>query len=373
MLRKPNSNTKKPLSTKWLIRKPALRMPRIFLSLTTLIFGITLFVKLGISSWPLIAAEKPHQKSSEAGKPMKMEISLIKRLPLQISGKSETRWVTAASGIVQRDDFFYIVSDDSLNLSVLNGLTEEINSVPILKGQLPDDEHERKKKKPDFESLFYIEDIRLPSPGLIAFPSGSKSSRFTAVFIPLSKEGSIDTEKMTPFDLAPLFNPLLRQFEKLNIEGALIDQENLVLFHRGNSKDDINRMFVYPKAALVDLILGDNRGTEIAPRHVQDFDLGNINGVKLTFSDATLFEGKIYFLASAENTTNPIDDGKVEGTIMGELLPSGGIKIITTIVHEKAEGLHLHRNDQNILVSMVTDNDDSKRPSELLLFNLEIL
>jgi hypothetical protein len=44
-----------------------------------------------------------------------------------------------------------------------------------------------------------------------------------------------------------------------------------------------------------------------------------MKGVRTCFTDAVLVEGKIYFLATAENIASTYDDGEILGSLIGRI------------------------------------------------------
>jgi hypothetical protein len=300
------------------------------------------------------------------------KLTPINRRPLVFRTRAGSVFLSAASGLVRLKDKFYIVADNNLGLGILDAKSGEAYLEPILPGTLPTDEKALKRQKPDFEALFAITDPRLISIGLIAFPSGSSSQRYTGIYIPILEDGAVNVLGVIRFDLAPIFNQIIAVHGHLNIEGAQLVGDKLILFHRGNSLSDTNRIFEYKNSDFIDIIHGTPSGTGILPLRTQAFDLGTFEGVKLTITDASIFESRIFFIAAAEDTTNPIEDGEVRGTVLGEISASGNANILGSIAREKAEGLYLRRLPSYVEVSMVTDNDDPNRNSELLEFSLNI-
>jgi hypothetical protein len=304
--------------------------------------------------------------------PILVELAPVKRRPLLFKTAEGPKFLSAASGLVRSNDKIYVIADNDLKLGILDSVSTESSLVTLLPGTLPTEEKALKKHKPDFESLFAINDPRLPSTGLIAFPSGSSKRRFTGVFIPILGNGLVHALGIIRFDLGRIFTPILEDYGQLNIEASLIDGEQLVLFHRGNSLSDMNRMFEFNKSEFIDLILGEMSGQWLRPRSMKTLELGALDGVKLTVTAATIFEGRTFFLAAAEDTANSFDDGDVRGTVLGEIQNSGQCRVWGTIAKQKTEGLSLRRFGSFVEVSMVTDNDDPHNPSELVEFAIDI-
>ncbi len=302
---------------------------------------------------------------------MTVEFTPLKRRPLIFSTPEGPKFISAASGLVTTEDKIYTVADNDLNLGILGSGPEDSFLERILPGSLPIDEKLRKKQKPDFESLFRIDDPRLPQKGLVAFPSGSSLLRYLAVFIPIQENGSVSSANIMQFNLSPFFDPIFKRHGFLNIEGAFIEGDRLILFHRGNSEGDRDRFFEYDKSEFIDVILGMSGSSQIAPREVGEFNLGLYDGVQLTITDAVGFEGRRFFIAAAEATTNSIDDGEIKGSVFGELLNRNEPLIYGFFKKVKTEGLSLRRLGVTLEVRVVTDNDRPDEASELLTFEMQ--
>jgi hypothetical protein len=111
--------------------------------------------------------------------------------------------------------------------------------------------------------------------------------------------------------------------------------------------------------------------------------LGDVGGVRLTFTDACARDGTIFVTAAAEACPNAVDDGEVVGCAFGTWLPSTGDVVgagrwrLDAIVDEggarwvgKPEGLALHPHDAT-RAWIVVDKDDPSQPAELLTLALD--
>ena len=84
---------------------------------------------------------------------------------------TRTLEVSAASGLVLRDQCFHVVADDENALFVF-GADGATRRIALLPGELAAEHAERKAHKPDFEIL-----VDLPGHGLLAMGSGSRATR----------------------------------------------------------------------------------------------------------------------------------------------------------------------------------------------------
>ena len=103
------------------------------------------------------------------------------------------------------------------------------------------------------------------------------------------------------------FNNLLLNKENFNLEGAIYEGENWYLLNRGNGISHRNVLFTLHAKKLSDeFSLLSN-----------EYKLPKIKGVRSTFTDTVLLHGKIYFLATAENTKSTYADGEILGSHIG--------------------------------------------------------
>ncbi len=102
---------------------------------------------------------------------------------------------------------------------------------------------------------------------------------------------------------------------------------------------------------------------------IQRVELGSLAGVSLSFTDASpLPDGRILFVAAAEDTKSAYDDGAVAGSAIGVMTEDGQIERLQPVSPPglKLEGVHATLNqDGSIDVVMVTDADDPSRPAEM--------
>jgi hypothetical protein len=228
-----------------------------------------------------------------------------------------------------------------------------------------------KKDKLDLESC-----ARLPDGRVVVVGSGSLPARERVVVV--------DGHDASVVSLPALYAALraLTAFAgaELNVEGAAVLGDRLVLANRGNgastdARPAVDALLELPLAAFVAHLRG---GPLPAFGTVRPFDLGAIDGVRLTFTDlcAPRAEGPLYFLASAEASPNAVDDGVVVGTAIGRI--DGGMATLVPLLHadgarltDKIEGLTWARPDgTGDRVWVVVDRDDPDLPSECLTITL---
>ena len=284
------------------------------------------------------------------------------------AGASQTRKVEAASGLAIIEETVYVVADDEVYLAVFREMGRSSGEVvQILDFELPEAEKERKKHKPDLESLTPLSPFgRFEHGGLIALGSGSADERHFGAFAELRRDGSIG--QVLQLDAAPLMANLNNRVEKLNLEGTAITGDAFRIFQRGNDPETINAHIDLDLQGVIDSVAAKRPLDGSLVRGIQEHDLGQIRGTRLCFSDAdTLPDGRIIFSASAESEGEGID-GKPVGTAIGVMTSDGEITSLEPLGAEtKVEGLAAKLEDGKVHAFMVTDNDDPDRPTALLL------
>lgn len=252
----------------------------------------------------------------------------------QISEYLKISGIGSASGIVFTNHSLYIISDNAGFL-----YQYDLESDKLIKHQLIENPSENiaKINKPDFEA------ITLKENELHIFGSGSTENRNKNIVF------NIDNQKVEENDLSEMYQNIKNTFqisdEELNIEGALFHNEKLYLFQRGNGADAKNGIII---------INGNFK--------FKNIKLPKIKHVEATFTDAVLVGGKIYFLASAEDTLSTYDDGEVLGSIIG-CIDIETFKIDFTLQissTHKFEGLTLYENSQSYLEFLLCEDNDTQ-------------
>lgn len=273
---------------------------------------------------------------------LNLERPMIEGLPAHLS---------AGSGMTCDGDTLRVVADDGLDVGVFRG--SEPGTLERLfenRPDLPVNEKERKKQKPDLESATVVDGRWM------ALGSGSTDKRM---------KGVLDK---TEFDITPLYTHLATLFPELNIEGVapLQDEGVLRLAQRGNGSGGEN--------ALVDLNLqkameAAQQGGSWGPELIQSItplklaSLPGSNGpVPLTLTDLTPLDGsRCLFTAAAEDTQNTYDDGAILGSAVGVLEKDGTVSSWDTVDQKvKLEGICIAPGGQ---VLVVTDGDDPHHPA----------
>jgi hypothetical protein len=297
-------------------------------------------------------------------------LQILRTLALQEpTAPGQPAFLSAASGLVWCDGYFYVVADDELQLGIFtDDLARPGTTRPLLAGELPIDAKARKQAKPDFETLTWLPPTAAqPQGALLALGSGSRANRMLGVQLPFDARATVGSTP-TLFDCSPLYTALEREFGIVNIEGAVIQKNQLLLLQRGNKTDGVNALV----ALDLQLFRRDcERGQiEVATLiDIQRCELGAVDGVALGFTDATcLPDGQLLALAVAEDTDDPYADGATLGSYLCRFdrhnVPQEFIPLATDA---KTEGIALWAEapGEPQLV-FVTDADDAAIPALLL-------
>lgn len=286
-----------------------------------------------------------------------MQLTHLRDLAVDTLLPSGHAFLSAASGMVVCGGALYVVADDAQCLGVFDlAATGPGRLVPLIAGELPKDAAERKKLKPDFEIL-----LALPSADtvrLLALGSGSTVLRMRGAVVDVPHgEGPVSVRLI---DLRALFDAIAPLVPEINLEGAVLRGEELLLFNRGNMEHPASQIIAVPLAALVD------GGHLTAPLRAQ-LVLPSVAGVPLTVTDACVLEnGEILLSAVAEATDNSYADGELVGAAIvaiGADLAVRAIEPLDPVV--KVEGLSARVMPDGLHLLCVTDADDPDQPSGL--------
>jgi hypothetical protein len=281
---------------------------------------------------------------------------------------------SAASGLVCAHGRVYVISDEEHHLAVFSDLHSPGTLHRILPGDLPHSKKARKRLKPDLEALLLVpaSNGSLDS-ALVAFGSGSRPNRDIGVMVPLNARGE-PSSRVRRFDLKPLYGPLREALGEINIEGAILLGDELVLLNRAVAGRSENATAHYRASTLRDVI--DVKRQKVAPRSIRTYRLGKIDGIGLGFTDAVaLPDGGWVFCAAAENTLDSYADGPCSGAALGVVDSRGEVVAVHRLAappHSalKVEGIAARRHEAGIDICLVTDADDPLQSSQLLLARL---
>jgi hypothetical protein len=294
---------------------------------------------------------------------------LTKIRELNLSAASTTGrplHLAAASGLVCINSLIYVIADDELHLGVFRAADcEPGHLIQLFDGALPEAKRERKKKKPDLEALTLLPAFGdYPHGALLALGSGSRSNRRMGALLALDTQGTVCVSPRV-VDLSPILAPLDSEFPALNIEGAIVSGDEMLLFQRGNKRQSENAIIGFQLSDFLDA-LNSQETRKIMPSTITKVDLGQIDGIPLCFTDATpLPDCSIVFTAVAENTDDNYHDGPCAGAAVGIVDKNGSHTAHQLDRPHKIEGVHGAVDGDLIRLLLVTDLDNAEIPSEL--------
>lgn len=283
--------------------------------------------------------------------------------------------VSAASGLVAHCDWLYVVADDTNDLGVFpasGGTGGRLRR--MFDTLLPVSPAARKAHKADLEVLLQVPPFDAHAHGaLLALGSGSTARRERGAWFVLDADGIARSDAKT-LDLAPLYAQFRASFPALNLEGAVIMSNQLVLLQRASRIDPRNALLRVPLAALTRaLASGTFAELDSAPA-IDVVDLGDRDGVPWSFTDAAALEdGGLVFSAVAEDTDDTYRDGPCLGSAIGCLSREGTLEWLQRLdVHAKIEGIDVRRAGHLLQLRMVTDADDAGVPGQLLEAQIDL-
>jgi len=292
----------------------------------------------------------------------------IRELDLSASAAPErASYLSAASGLVRAGSFLYVVADDELHLGVFrttdNGPGHLIR---LFEGELSASKPERKKQKPDLETLTLLPPSeKFPNGAILALGSGSKRNRRMGALLRLDEHGAVRGSP-EPVDLSPIFAPLDGAFPALNIEGAVVVNDEMRLFQRGNKRDSENAIIRFPLSPFLGT-LNVGRESAIEPLAINRIELGRIDGIPFCFTDAAaLPNGDMVFTAVAEDTDDAYNDGPCAAAAIGIAGSDGHLRRLLRLdAPYKVEGVDARVEGDVIRLLLVTDADDPEIPAAL--------
>jgi hypothetical protein len=276
--------------------------------------------------------------------------------------------VRAASAVRSFGARLVIVQDDVDALAVRDegGAVEPVLLPARSAGhRVFDDAMGNKHRKLDLEACVVLEDGRL-----VAFGSGLTPAREHVVVW----DGAAAPRRVA----ARAFYSAVRVGAlgvgaRLNVEGAVAILGHLLIFHRGN---DVTAAGSVARNLIVALDLAafvrwlDGAGEAPPLRSVTTVELGDIEGVPLTFTDAVaVAEGCVVVLACAEDSADAIADGPVLGSRVG-MLRSNALRMVDVRdatgarSRLKLEGIE-RRPASRFEFDVVADMDRPEAPAQL--------
>ncbi len=244
----------------------------------------------------------------------------------------------SASGLVNKDNSLFIISDNSSFLYEYHIPEKQLSKIKLFENS---QENIPKKDKFDFEA------ITLKGNEIHLLSSGSTSKREKRITY------NLETKEIQEKSLSKLYQNLKQSAsvsdDELNIEGAIFCKDNWLLFQRGNGANSKNGVF---KTKSLE--------TESQIEFIK-VPLPKIKHVETSFTDAILVDDKIFFLATAEDTTSTYDDGEILGSLIGRMNSETFEIEFTQKISDtqKFEGLTLYKKTKTEIQFLVCEDNDS--------------
>ncbi len=273
-----------------------------------------------------------------------------------------------------------VVQDDALFVALVDVKTGKVGHIdlPAIDGVRQFDKlRGNKALKLDLEACASV--VVDGKNALLAMGSGSTTAR--EVFVLVTVDPKASAPVVEQFSAASFFKGLHKNHDfagdELNVEGFVVDGDRMKFFNRGNGAGDaVDAVGEVSFSALLAHLRDPLAVAAPAIGKVKGFDLGAIDGTRLTFTDATKGpDGSVVFLAAAEASPNTYDDGEVKGTAVGILKADGSVVTIPlldekgALLKDKVEGITLDPADPK-RAYVVVDKDDPHAPAELLIVQL---
>jgi hypothetical protein len=317
----------------------------------------------------------------------KLTARIVSRTPLLYrDGPDEQMerpaYVRAGSSLAPVLDYVAVVQDNANFIALIDLRTQQAECIPLPAGpdghRVFDRDHDNKDAKLDLEACLSRSDNGEQM--LVAFGSGSTPTRQRIVIV----RWRDDEPQVQVIDGTRWYAALREATEfagsELNLEGAIaLDIDRIRLFQRGNGEP---RGDLQPVNATADLSWRALWQHLQKPDHVPppplenivQYELGALEGVRLSFSDAELVGDVVLFSASAEGSGNAAEDGEIVGSVLGVIDADGARWVRLTDEDgspfaEKIEGLSVAGDDPREAFFVVDDDHD--QPSELFEVRLD--
>jgi hypothetical protein len=295
----------------------------------------------------------------------------------------------SASGLEMLGDHYYVIGDDSPYLYRLDRAYKIESQVAIFDTVGFGNGRIAKAEKPDLEGMALFQ--YQGKPYLLMMGSGSAPARrggflYNICGDSICAEGAAQAGARTVN-----LDELYRQLEKpeiigdglLNIEGVAAGQGMLYLLQRAVGQGR-NVLITYKLSEFIPYLLSENKAALPQPSF-HFFSLPELNSLQAGFSGAFVFDDKLFFTASLEDTGDAINDGAVLGSYVGfipfaDLDTSGQLQVPATLITQsdgkpytgKAESLVVKQRMGKGRYRLVVVSDDDKGGSELLEVTLTV-
>lgn len=315
-----------------------------------------------------------------------LQARIVRRTPLYYDDDPAPElerppYVRAGSSLTCIAEYVVVVQDNTNFIALIDVSRSRATSLPLPAGpdgdRVFDAEHGNKRHKFDLEAC-----VAIPADNgslLVAFGSGSSAERQRIVVVRWPEH---EQPQAQVYDGTSFYQRLRDTADfagsELNVEGAVyLGDDRLRFFQRGNGAAHDG---LQPIDATCEL-----RWSELwaylqapdtpppTPEAIVQYDLGELDGCRLGFSDAELVGDVILYSASAETTSEANTDGAIQGSVLGVIDADGARYAWLTDADgqplaEKIEGLTIGVGDRYQAYFVV--DDDKDEPSAL--FEVEL-
>jgi hypothetical protein len=314
-----------------------------------------------------------------------LRATVVRRVPLRYDAGADAAQdrpghVRAASAVVWIGSRLAVVQDDANFLALVDPADLAVGVLPLPAGpgglRQFDDRRGNKPEKLDLEAGLAVE--LDGGTRVLALGSGSTPARERLAVVDVAG----GTAELRPAHALYAALRACTEFSgsELNVEGAALVPGALRLFNRGNgaARDGLR-----PVDATADLdwprlrryLDAPEAHTPPGPGRVVQYDLGRLDGLRLTFTDACRLGRRMLFTAAAEDSPDATRDGRVAGSALGVIGPAGEARYALlraedgTLFRGKVEGVAPDRRATG-RVWVVIDADDPGVASELCVVEL---
>lgn len=294
-------------------------------------------------------------------------------MKIEIEKVIVTTAISSASGLAFDGNKIWIAGDDAAYVikSSLDG--SEFTRIKLYENAT--EQRLRKPVKHDLEACVLCE--VLGEPHLFLFGSGSLSPYRDTLFVLNIKNTNLCLKR----SMAQLYDAIRKKAalkkNELNLEGAALVGDQLVLFNRGKNFIVLMRWKKFVLYAMNELM------NDVPAFTIINIELPVVNGFRIGFSGAcALNENELLFTATLEETSDSINDGPVKGSYIGllNLKNNTAANVVSllqiknadgNILTDKLEAIETIKiSGKSISAIAVADNDDGESKLFYLTINL---
>ena len=315
-----------------------------------------------------------------------LSVQILRSTPMEYRGgkdeeKDRPGHVRAASSIAEFSEYLLVVQDDANFLALVENDYHHVQSIPLPTG--PDGKRVFSPERGNIEHKMDLEAcVSVPGTGsehILALGSGSDESREWVLQVWWDENGDHEVDLL---DADRLYSYLRTEKEfcgaGLNVEGVVFDGEDkLYLFQRGNAEptnglEAIDSVAEISWKELKKHLDDPQRVDPPRIKRVTQYNLGEIDDVRLTFSDGEEVDGKILYSASAEASA---ETDYIAGSALGILDSESArwaevIDLDGSSFEGKIEGLVTDMDDSH-MIYFVIDDDAGDEPSNIFKARLD--